>query len=435
MHAGKNLKPDAAENPRPLSHAERFARLDAHLAAHESLWRSSPHAWLSKGEPLPWEAGFAPLAEALRALPAARVQALHEDAQACRIFLRRHLPVLDELAALVALPDTDSALLPRQAHAAAHVGGRKLEQIRHFESALPTGFAHHAAPEKTAIIDWCAGKGHLARWLSARDGRAHLCLERDEALCTEGQRLAGALPLRFQALNVMDEAVRAPLRGSAAVLALHACGDLHTRLLRLAVEEGVTELALAPCCYNRTQERHYRPLSALAREHARLELDRDALRLPLLETVTATGYERRETQRRAVWRLAAQQWCQEVGIALPVESPHAARATDFPAYLRSVAPAVLARWAGQGKTREGERECERRERQGARLLSTLRALELPRAAFRRAIEVWLVLDMAVFLEEAGYDVQLMAFCPRTLTPRNILLHARRPACGAQASGR
>ena len=54
----------------------------------------------------------------------------------------------------------------------------------------------------------------------------------------------------------------------------------------------------------------------------------------------------------------------------------------------------------------------------------LRALGLPRLVFRRALEVWLLLDRAAALEDMGWSVQLGTFCPAALTPRNLCLVAR-----------
>jgi hypothetical protein len=53
-----------------------------------------------------------------------------------------------------------------------------------------------------------------------------------------------------------------------------------------------------------------------------------------------------------------------------------------------------------------------------------RRLQLVRQAFRRAIEVWLLCDLAAWLEKQGYAVTLREFCARALTPRNLLLSAR-----------
>jgi hypothetical protein len=52
-------------------------------------------------------------------------------------------------------------------------------------------------------------------------------------------------------------------------------------------------------------------------------------------------------------------------------------------------------------------------------------LSIPRHACRRALELWLVLDLAEYLEACGYAPSLTTFCDRQLTPRNLLLTARR----------
>jgi hypothetical protein len=39
------------------------------------------------------------------------------------------------------------------------------------------------------------------------------------------------------------------------------------------------------------------------------------------------------------------------------------------------------------------------------------------------LELWLAFDRARFLEQRGYRVRLSTFCPRTLTPRNLLIAA------------
>jgi len=49
-----------------------------------------------------------------------------------------------------------------------------------------------------------------------------------------------------------------------------------------------------------------------------------------------------------------------------------------------------------------------------------------RGLFRRPLELWLVLDQALFLQEQGYSVKLATFCPASLTPRNLLLTAEKP---------
>ena len=62
---------------------------------------------------------------------------------------------------------------------------------------------------------------------------------------------------------------------------------------------------------------------------------------------------------------------------------------------------------------------------GWQRLAQVRNLELVRGLFRRPLELWLLLDRALFLEEQGYQVRLGTFCAHELTPRNLLLLAER----------
>ncbi len=65
------------------------------------------------------------------------------------------------------------------------------------------------------------------------------------------------------------------------------------------------------------------------------------------------------------------------------------------------------------------------EAYGWRRLAEVRNLELVRGLFRRPLEVWLVLDRALFLRENGYKVEVGTFCESTLTPRNLMVLAER----------
>ncbi|HEY8329944.1 MAG TPA: SAM-dependent methyltransferase, partial [Pseudomonas sp.] len=73
----------------------------------------------------------------------------------------------------------------------------------------------------------------------------------------------------------------------------------------------------------------------------------------------------------------------------------------------------------------GARDWSALEAAGWQRLAEVRNLELLRGLFRRPLEVWLLLDRALYLEEQGYRVQLGQFCDYQLTPRNLLLLAER----------
>ena len=164
------------------------------------------------------------------------------------------------------------------------VAGRKWAQAEAFADVLSAGHG--------PVVDWCSGKGHLARVLCHRGccSSAH-CLELDEALCASGAALSTDLPIDFTVTDALGADPLPPrLRGSAyAHTALHACGDLHRRALVTACRERARHIALVPCCYHKVGPEAFSPLSRrVAAESALLPLRTAELQLATAQTATAS---------------------------------------------------------------------------------------------------------------------------------------------------
>jgi len=386
--------------------AWRFQRLGALLEAHADLWRPAPfHV------PRPaWCAAHADYAAHLLALADAEVETLAGDNRALIDLAGRFLPELLQLHALIELPRLDETAEAVDEDTARHVPGRKRAQIGAFAAGV--GRLDHP------VLEWCAGKGHLGRHLARCWGVPVTSLEWDGELCAEGGRLAGEVEQVFVHDDALAPASADHLAGRHA-LALHACGDLHLALLRGVVERRAPALDLAPCCYYRIATPDYRPLNA----DANLRLSRDELHLAVTETVTAGARERRQRDRAQAWKLAFLEWRAARGVARdktfkPV--PAAWMAAGFAAWIGRLA-------AREGYAAAGGEDWSAWEATGWRRLGEVRRLELARLAFRRPLEIWLALDRALYLARHGYRVRLAEFCERELTPRNLLISARRPA--------
>ena len=61
------------------------------------------------------------------------------------------------------------------------------------------------------------------------------------------------------------------------------------------------------------------------------------------------------------------------------------------------------------------------ERAGRERALQARGLGIFRSLFRRPLEVWIALDRALFIEEAGRQARVGTFCPPSVTPRNLLI--------------
>lgn len=392
----------------------RFSALDSFLCAHQTLWRPRPFTQ----RVLPWESEHPQLAAWLRARSLEQAEAAHhhpEQLDAPGIFagLARTSASLSQIG-----PLPHVALHPAAARLNVDVPGRKWQQIEAFGRCLD--FEQPAQH----WLDWCAGKGHLGRRL-LQGQQALTCLEYDPALVRAGQQLSAHHQLGADHVQQDVLADTLPLHAQHTPVALHACGDLHVRLLQRASAVGCSQMAIAPCCYNRTQHTPYSGLSEPA--HAsRLHLDLDDLGLPLSETVTAGARVRRQRDHSMARRLAFDLWQRQargVDEYLPTPSlPVAWLDKSFAQYCQDLA-------ALKGLTLPPT-AWDTLEHAGRARLAEVRNLELVRNLFRRPLELWLVLDRAIYLQERGYDVRVGTFCAHELTPRNLMIVAQTPkACG------
>lgn len=396
------------------SHAEQFAALDAFLTLHQTLWRPAPFTQLT----LPWEQEHRELAAALRHQTLAQAEQLH--AALPTQGLPAPWPTLTATAAELCRLDD---LQPRAAAHASEppaVPGRKWLQIKAFAAALQ--FERRPGH----WLDWCAGKGHLGRALAA-DGGKLTALEIDPTLTAAAVQLSQRANVAATHLTCDVMQQRNPLGSEHTAVALHACGDLHARLIETTVANRCGQLALAPCCYNRTQAQRFVPLSALASRSA-LHLSRDELGVASRETATAGARVRRQRDQSMAWRLGfdlLQREARGSDTYLPTPSlPSAWLQKSFADYCRDLAHLKAVELPAKV-------DWPHLEQAGWQRLATVRNLELVRALFRRPLEVWLFLDRVLYLEESGYRVRTGEFCPRAVTPRNLMLIAERVTDAAE----
>ena len=389
-----------------LNLTQRFHALRDVLAAHEDLWRPVPFH-----QPRPaWCERHPDMASQLLGLSDAETVRIAGDNHALIDLLAGQVPGLAALHTLIELPEmAPLAGEPVPARLLAHVPGRKQAQI--------TAFADAVGEVKHPLLEWCAGKGHLGRLLAWRQPHPVTSLEWASDLVEAGVDLArrAALAQNFILGDALAPAAARHLTDHHAV-ALHACGDLHLALLRGAVAHQAPALDLAPCCYYRTAQPMYQPLCG----DAGLTLSRDELHLAVTETVTAGARDRRRAGTALAWKLAFLELRASGGV--PREKtfkpvPDSWLGLGFQAWMQGLCAREEAPLPDQLDWGELERTGWLRH-------AEMRRLDLARLAFRRPLELWLVLDRALYLERHGYRVRLSEFCERGLTPRNLLISAR-----------
>lgn len=442
-----------------FTYSQQFNKLNQLLELSAALWQVRAF----EVNALPWAQDFPQLAEAVWALAddeldrldaeqsllvKALSPALNQDLRA--LGQDWDLSLLTTAIADIAITDTtkvdkaqDRGLsFDDEAYFSAHIKGRKWQQI--------TAFVQHLPQLNLPVLEWCAGKGHLGRLIAKARGADVVSLEWQAPLCEAGQAFAnkwqlsqtficadafaiGAehavtnTPITTSTTTVEAQAEHTsnanPLTAQQQAVALHACGDLHVRLLTLAAEAGTQALAISPCCYHLIQASHYQPLSILAQQSS-LKLSRHDLQLPLQQSVIANPKQQALRHQEIAWRLgfdALQRECRQIDEYLPLpslkQSQLSGSFTDFCLWAAETKAVNLAKnrdfeaWLDVGRQRQ----------------QFTRRIDLVAHLFRSALEQWLILDRACFLQEQGYGVCVGEFCANSVTPRNTLILAQKMA--------
>lgn len=407
--------------------AKKLKRIDSFLTQSQALWRCRSF----ECECLPWSEGFPNLAEAVwllsddsldaidasqQKLNEALLPALTADLDAKGI--QWPLGLLAESAIGVkscgSVIDNAKALLcaEDEPHFCAHIKGRKWQQINAFVAKLPR--------DNTPVLEWCAGKGHLGRLIAKAHHREVVSLEWQQSLCEAGEQFAAKwqLPQTFICADAFAGQSE-QLHTEQLAVALHACGDLHVKLLQHASEAGTKQLVISPCCYHLIQAKQYQPLSQIAKASA-LTLNRADLQLPLQQSVIANDKHKGYRLQEMAWRLgfdALQRKVRGCNEYLPVPAVKQSQLNgEFEDFCLWAAESKGLRLATDLDFQAYQVTGEQRQR-------LTRRIDLVAHLFRALLEQWLLLDRVCFLQEQGYQVNLSEFCSNSITPRNALIYA------------
>jgi len=389
-----------------------FQQLDSVLAGSQSLWLCQPFT----NNDLPWSHTHRYLTDALLGLSDEDLLQLHCSQQQRQRWFQQIEP--DLCAALYAFEPAPAASvrpLELESFDSLHIPGRKWQQIVAFAGALPQRNLPH--------VDWCAGKGHLSRVVQRNQRQPVHCLEWDAALVATGTVLAAQ---QRRDIHYHQHDVTQPLPPDCADparvhIGLHACGELHHHLLRHVASTSAQAVAFSPCCYHKVSTELYQPLSCAARD-SQLRLNRAALHLALKSTVDARRTERQLRERERWWRLAFDALQRDVrGCDDYLNVPSCKREL-----LRQGFP-DFCYWAASARqlTLPADIDYDHYLQRGRERQRATTRLELLRQLFSRPLELWLVLDCALFLQEHGYRVEVTQFCDGSVSPRNILIQGER----------
>ncbi|WP_417668548.1 methyltransferase [Pseudoalteromonas tetraodonis] len=384
---------------------EQFSALDSLLMNTRSYWQCTAFDF----DVLPWPE----LHDPLTALTDQDVAELDTDQAQLYQFFSPYIPGIEQLSRLASLPVIISSRTDYPFWISNGIKGRKFTQLQDFVGALPAN--------DQPILEWCAGKGHLGRMLAFNGAPSVHSIELQSHLCEQGQKSAQqqGLAMQFSQADVLTDNTQDFFNPQTHAVALHACGALHQTFMHQASAAKVTQISFSPCCYHLFTENNYQAMSEQAKRSA-LNLTHRDLKLALQETVTAPSRVGKVRKTEVEWRLGFDALRKSVTGELAYVSVPSVNKAIFSDSFES-----FCKWAADKKALKLPKDIDYNKFLliGQARKKVTERVELVRHVFRRAIEVWLVLDRALYLQQQGYNVSVSTFCEKHLTPRNILILA------------
>jgi hypothetical protein len=406
-----------------MDYRSLFLRIDSFLAQNEAFWRYQPfiHVTASPETDFPWQGQCPPLSDFLDSLSMPDIEKLRSDNQRAIQDVALYFPGLSDVVRDSTFPLVRSPANWRFDHLPLDfrrgIPGRKLEQIEAMVKAVTA-----TESKGTQWLEWCAGKGYLGRLLAQTTKKHVVSFEYQSDLCQAGADFAQAhgLAMSFIQGDVLRPSTKQAMPPQSHALALHACGDLHVKLIQYGTELKLPALSIVPCCYHLIQSDRYIAMSAEGRQ-AQLQLSQAELRIPLQETVTGGQRVKRHRQLEMIYRL---------GVDLIYR--HQFGDHDYKP-LPSIKKSMLANgfgdfldWAAAYHQRriEDDIDVPTYYAQAERKFHQMEKIALVQQQFYSLLEAWIVLDKVLFLQQKGYQVHVEQFCAKPITPRNLLIQAR-----------
>lgn len=387
--------------------AQQFAALNTLLFSTRQYWQCTAFDY----DAIPWPE----LSSLLWALDDQQVSELDSDQNALYAYFAKAIKGLDELKSLCELPTTQQTRDEFPFWISNGIKGRKFEQLQDFVAAISQQKSQYP------VLEWCAGKGHLGRMLAFNGAPSIHSIELQAHLCEQGQHSANQqqLPMQFSQANVLTDDVTEYFKEQQHAVALHACGRLHQTFMQQASNAKTQQISFSPCCYHLFTDNDYQAMSEPAKQSLLALTHRD-LKLALQETVTAPSRVDKVRKTEVEWRLGFDALRKSITAEQHYVSVPSVNKAIFSDSFKS-----FCLWAAEKKSLSLPEDIDYHEflAIGKQRKRVTERVELVRHVFRRAIEVWLVLDRALYLQQQGYQVTVSTFCEKQLTPRNILIQA------------
>ena len=283
------------------------------------------------------------------------------------------------------------------------------------------------------FLDIGGGKGHLSRLIEQKLLIEGTCLEMNQDLINSGKKLlAKNAKLQFSHQFLPPENLDSCVEifknfkkdKKSLCLGLHTCGPLATTILKASRQSNFETILNFGCCYLKLTPGEFVGISAIGKKF-NLPLSKYALTLATRAHTGPTWEDFMMKKRVKYFRYGIHLYLYyKLGIQKFINVGDGSK-NDYKKSFGEYVDSRLERlsFSKVDSIDQINKWFEKIDIQEK--ISDMFAMNIIRWQFGRAIELWILLDRACYLEEQGYEAKLEEFFDEKISPRNIGLYANK----------
>lgn len=274
------------------------------------------------------------------------------------------------------------------------------------------------------IIDIGSGAGFLSTTLVKKVHSKSLCIDIDKKLQTAGQRriekwypeLKKKIQFIHHDFNSSKKLASEFNPQKSTIIGLHSCGSLSNSLIHFALKNNIKHLINFGCCYHRLKSNYN--LSIFAKENG-IKLTENALHLAEVSSAVISSKEMQKKINFKSYRYTLHYYLKDhfnldfypIGRTskLDYQKP-------FYLYAKKYSPNSILEFVENKKLTQFFNHKNVQEKVKSNIAADIIRLQLG-----RLIELYIILDRALYLEEHGKDVKITEVFNRAISPRNIMI--------------
>jgi Methyltransferase domain len=404
-----------------VNHRQRLAEIAEFLKTYEAIWQHEimllyPHPFVDYN--MEWVEALARVTNLpdLIRLEKKQISGLISNPELLAFYNR-----IDELTAVEKV--TEAAPMPVDSKTWLFMIPKKQYEIGKLAPVAARFYLDHRI---SRVIDIGGGVGFLAQTLANQYDMEVLSVDMDPVLQQTGRERHAKNFRRRQVqfltrkVDVNDESFNSLLRPTDMSMGLHTCGNLANDQIRFTTKNRLAGLMNFGCCYHKLENSpDSQNISAHAKSLGLPEMSRYALTLASRAHYKMNEKDQELKQKVKLYRYAMHMLLHDEYdvkklISLGNSNPKLYD-EDFGTY----ALEQISRTQLTPRHSKDELNAYFMRPEKKRELWLMMASGFQRNALGRVLELYILLDRVCYLEEQGYQTQLLEFFDEETSPRNL----------------